>query len=68
MDPDPFKSYPPGDPRRPPSRVFLVLLAVAVAIAVTLFAALIVYLREVWTAQPLVEVKCEKARTAVRAF
>ena len=29
------------------------LLAVAVAIVVTLFAALIVYLREVWTAQPL---------------
>lgn len=53
MDPDPFKSYPPGDPRRPPSRVFLVLLAVVIATAVTLFAALIVYLREVWTAQPL---------------
>ena len=53
MDPDPFKSYPPGDPRRPPSRILLVLLAVAVAIVVTLFAGLIVYLRDVWTAQPL---------------
>ncbi len=53
MDLDPFKSYPPGDPRRPPSRIFLVLLAVGIAIVVTLFAGLIVYLRDVWTARPL---------------
>ena len=53
MDPDPLKSYPPGDPRRPPPRWFLVLIAVAVAIAVTLFAVLIAYLRDVWPARPL---------------
>ena len=48
MDPDPFKSYPPGDPQAfPPPRWLLVLIAVAVAIVVTLFAFLIAYLRDV---------------------
>ena len=53
MDPVPFEEYPPGDPRRPPPRWLLVLIAVSVAIVVTLFAFLIAYLRDVWTARPL---------------
>lgn len=53
MHPDDFKRYPKDDPRRRPSQWFLILLAVGIAVAVTLFAGLVLYLRDIWTARPL---------------
>lgn len=53
MYPDDPRSNPMNDPRQRPSQALLVLIAIGVAVAATLLGGLLLYLSDVWTAQPL---------------
>ena len=46
-------SNPYHDPDKRPSPFLLLLIAVGVAIAVTLFGGLILYMRDIFSARPL---------------
>ena len=45
--------HPLLDPRNRPSQWLLILIAVGVAVAVTLFGGLVLYVAEIWRARPL---------------
>ncbi|MCZ6632331.1 MAG: hypothetical protein O7G87_02935 [bacterium] len=53
MNPNDPRYNPYHDPDKRPSSLLLLLIALGVAIAVTLFGGLIFYLRDVFTARPL---------------
>ena len=42
-----------GDKSKRPSQILLILIAVGVAVVVTLFGGCILYLAEIWRARPL---------------
>ncbi len=53
MYPEDPRMNPLRDPERRPSQILLVLMAIGIAIVVTLLAQLVLYLAEVWKARPL---------------
>ncbi len=53
MYPDDPQKNPMSDPENRPSQVLLILMAVGIAVVVTLLGGFVLYLSEIWKAQPL---------------
>ena len=53
MYPEDPRQNPLRDPERRPSQILLVLMAVGIAVVVTLFAGAMLYVAEIWRARPL---------------